>query len=112
MRIGHHHYVPRCIWIRVQADEAVTAAVDDASRSFRLLSAHAVLDRVVNGCNEVAEHAIVVSRPVLQRQGNTFPPGLVGRGDVAKTPGGEEKVHEFERSLLCQMLARGNDLKL
>lgn len=93
VRVRHHHYVPRRIWIRVQADEAVFSPQNQPRRRLRLLRVHAVLNCIINGRNQVAKHAALVARPGSKRFGNAGPRGRLCRGNVAVAPGSPEMIH-------------------
>jgi len=69
-------------------------AQDQASRCLGLVWNHAIGDSEVDGGDQVAEDAAQVAGPGGQARWNAGARGVIRRGDVGKTPGGPEMVHE------------------
>ena len=59
----------RRVRVGIQADVAALAAHHDVRRPLGLLGSHAVLDCIIGSRDQVAEDAMVVTRPRSQRAG-------------------------------------------
>jgi len=95
MEIGHDEKVSGGVGVGVEADEAVSAAMDDVGGLFGSLLLHSVCNGIVGGRNHIAEDTVLIlcGRPI-GKSGRDAGAGLCVRAsDVAVTPGGPETIH-------------------
>ena len=98
VQVGQDEHVASAIWVGIEADKAVRAAMDDVGGLLGCLPGHAVGNGVVGGGDHVAEDTVLIFGGGPGGEGGRdASAGLfVGAGDVVVAPGGPETVHRSQ----------------